>query len=58
VIGCRQVYPAVALVPVWTYGPIYGGLTGRYLGEGWSPTRYLTVQVGSALDRAIRPDVT
>jgi hypothetical protein len=55
VIGARQIYPAFARVPVWRYRELYDFITGEPIGYGWRPEKFVNVEVGSALDRAIRP---
>jgi hypothetical protein len=53
-IGTRQLYPAISMVPVWTYGPRYDFITGREIGKGWGSTPYITVEVGTSMDTAVR----
>jgi hypothetical protein len=39
-IGKRLVYPVLLPFPIWRFGPLYGRLDGRYIGDGWWPDRY------------------
>lgn len=48
-IGKRTVVPVLRPFPVWRFGAIYGRLTGDYLGEGWWPDWFATVEVKDAI---------
>jgi hypothetical protein len=39
-IGKDYVVPYHRVFPIWTFGPIYDAIDGRYVRDGWYPERY------------------